>query len=130
MNHITVWLETSPDAYPTAVLSRVMGVSEGERTDGSKRLQSELSDHGVVTCIDRIKRIFRKLGLRCKQKRKFMVTTDSRHSLPLSPNLLNRQFDVEAPNRVLATDITCMPTDDGWLYLAGTKDLKPRGRDG
>lgn len=65
-------------------------------TYGPKRLQSELADHGVVTSIDRIKRIRRKLGLSSKQKRKFKATTDSRHSLPLAPNRLNRQFDVDA----------------------------------
>ena len=60
-------------------------------TYGPKRLQSDLADHGVAASVDRIKRIRRKLGLRCKQKRKFKATTDSRHALPLAPNRLNRQ---------------------------------------
>ena len=63
------------------------------------------------------------LGLRCKQKRKFKATTDSRHALPLTPNRLNRQFTVKAPNQAWVTDITYIPTDEGWLYLAGLKDL-------
>ena len=63
------------------------------------------------------------LGLRCKQKRKFKATTDSRHALPLAPNRLNRQFTVKVPNQAWVTDITYIPTDEGWLYLAGVKDL-------
>ena len=56
--------------------------------------------------MDRIKRIRRKLGLRCKQKRKFKVTTDSKHNLPVAPNLLERNFAVAAPNRAWVSDIT------------------------
>lgn len=103
--------------------TEIRAASEDGETYGPKRLQSELADHGVVTGIDRIKRIRRKLGLRCKQKRKFKATTDFRHSLSLAPNCLNRQFDVEAPNRVWVMDITYLATDEGWLYLAGVKDL-------
>lgn len=73
--------------------------------------------------MDRIKRIRKKLGLRCKQKRKFRVTTDSRHNLPVAPNLLDRNFAVSAPNRAWVSDITYISTDEGWLYLAGLKDL-------
>jgi len=92
-------------------------------TYGPQRLQSDLADHGVVVSIDRIKRIRRKLGLRCKQKRKFKATTDSRHALPVAPNLLARQFGADAPNRAWVGDITYIATDEGWLYLAGIKDL-------
>jgi len=73
--------------------------------------------------ICRIKRIRKKLGLRCKQKRKFKATTDSRHKLPVAENLVKQQFKVYEPNTVWVSDITYMPTDEGWLYLAGHKDL-------
>ena len=73
--------------------------------------------------ICRIKRIRRKLGLRCKQKRKFKATTDSKHKLPVAENILGQQFKVAAPNEVWVSDITYVPTDEGWLYLAGHKDL-------
>jgi len=73
--------------------------------------------------IHRIRRIRKKLGLRCKQKRNFKVTTDSKHNLPVAPNLLDRQFAVAAPNKAWVTDITYITTDEGWLYLAGIKDL-------
>ena len=93
------------------------------QTYGPERLQAELADHGIHAGVDRIKRIRRELGLRCRQKRKFRVTTDSRHSLPIAPNLLDRQFAASAPNRAWVTDITYVATDEGWLYLAGIKDL-------
>ena len=74
--------------------------------------------------VDRIKRIRKKLGLRYKQKRKFKVTTDSKHSLPIAPSLLERNFTVAAPNRAwVSDDITYISTDEGWLHLAGLKDL-------
>ena len=83
----------------------------------------ELASHGVIVGICRIKRIQRKLGLHCRQKRKFRATTDSNHSLPVAGNILNQQFKVYKPNRVWVSDITYVPTDEGWLYLAGHKDL-------
>jgi transposase InsO family protein len=73
--------------------------------------------------ICRIKRIRKKLGIRCKQKRKFKATTYSKHKLPTAENLLDQQFKVSAPNKVWVSDITYVPTDEGWLYLAGHKDL-------
>ena len=92
-------------------------------TCGPERLQADLSDHGIKVGVHRIKRIRRKLGLHCRQKRKFKATTDSKHTLPVAPNHLDRQFGVEAPNRAWVTDITYVATDEGWLYLAGVKDL-------
>lgn len=92
-------------------------------TYGPQRLQSDLADHGIPASVYRIKRIRRRLGLRCKQKRKFKATTNSSHALPLAPNLLDRQFAVAAPDRAWVSDITYVATDEGWLYLAGIKDL-------
>jgi putative transposase len=93
------------------------------QTYGPERLQRDLADNGVVVGVHRIKRIRRKLGLRCRQKRKFKVTTDSRHSLPVAENLLNQKFEASAPNQIWLSDITYIPTGEGWLYLAGHKDL-------
>jgi len=93
------------------------------QTCGPERLQADLSDHGVRVGVYRIKRIRRKLGLRCRQKKQFKATTDSAHSLPVAPNRLNREFAVTAPNKAWVTDITYVATDEGWLYLAGVKDL-------
>jgi len=63
------------------------------------------------------------VGLRCKQKRKFKATTDSRHNLLLAEDIPGQQFKVSAPNKVWVSDITHLPTNEGWLYLAGHKDL-------
>jgi putative transposase len=93
------------------------------QTYGPERLQYDLAEHGIRVGICRIKRIRKKLGIRCKQKRKFKVTTHSRHKLPVAENLLEQQFKVSQPNKVWLSDITYVPTDEGWLYLAGHKDL-------
>ena len=93
------------------------------QTYGSERLQRDLAENGVVVGVHRIKRIRRKLGLHCRQKRKFKMTTDSRHSLPVAENLLGQHFEATAPNQTWLTDITYIPTGEGWLYLAGHKDL-------
>ena len=90
---------------------------------GPERLQKDLSEHGVKAGVCRIKRIRKKLGIRCKQKKKFKATTDSKHAHPVADNLLNQQFETTAPGKIWTTDITYIPTDEGWLYLAGHKDL-------
>ena len=90
---------------------------------GTEKLQHDLAEHGIRVGICRIKRIRRKLGIRCKQKGKFKATTDSRHTLPVAENILGQQFTVAAPNKVWVSDITYVPTDEGWLYVAGHKDL-------
>ena len=93
-------------------------------TCGPERLQHDLAEHGIRAGVCRIKRLRKKLGIRCKQTKKFKVaTTDSKHALPVAANLLNQQFEVAAPNTVWVSDITYIPTDEGWLYLAGHKDL-------
>jgi putative transposase len=93
------------------------------QTYGPERLQWDLAQHDVRVGVCRIKRIRTKLGIRCKQKRKFKATTYSKHNLPVAENLLNQQFQVSAPNKVWVSDITYIPTDEGWLYVAGHKDL-------
>lgn len=92
-------------------------------TCGPERLQRDLAEHGVQVGLHRIRRLRKKLGLRCKQKRKFKATTNSKHNLPVAPNLLEQQFAAEAPDQVWTGDLTYISTDEGWLYLAGLKDL-------
>ena len=82
-----------------------------------------MADIGVSTTVHRVKRLRKKLGIGCKQKRKFRVTTDSKHNMPVAPNLLDQKFTASAPNQIWVNDITYIPTDEGWLYLAGHKDL-------
>ena len=68
----------------------------------------------------------RENGIRAKQKRKFKATTDSKHSHPAAPNLLDRDFEASAPNQKWAADITYIHTREGWLYLAAIMDLYSR----
>jgi putative transposase len=96
----------------------------GRQTYGPKRLRSELIDAGFKMSLSAVKRLRHRLGLRCKHLRKYKATTDSKHNLPIAPNILDRQFtQCTAPNQVWVTDITYIATDEGWLYLAEVKDL-------
>jgi putative transposase len=94
-----------------------------KQTYGAERLQCDLAEHGIRVGVCRIKRIRTKLGIRCKQKRMFKATTNSKHGLPVAENLLAQHFQAGEPNQVWVSDITYVPTDEGWLYLAGHKDL-------
>ena len=93
------------------------------QTFGPERLQKDLANHGVQIGVHRIKRLRAKLGLRCKQKRKFKALINSTHNLPVAPNILDRDFSVSAPSQAWCGDITYIGTDERWLYLAGLKDL-------
>jgi transposase InsO family protein len=121
------WLDRPPSERAREEMRLEAEIKAAHRrsrqTYGASRLQHELAEHGIRVGICRIKRIRRKLGLRCKQKRKFRVTTDSKHKLPVAENMLKQQFKVYKPNTVWVSDITYVPTDEGWLYLAGHKDL-------
>lgn len=90
---------------------------------GSRRLQVELAAEGFVAGRDRIARLRHEMNIHCKQKRKFRVTTDSNHDFPVAENLLNQIFAPTAPNEVWVTDLTYIPTGEGWLYLSGIKDV-------
>lgn len=93
------------------------------QTYGPERLQAELRDDGFPAGVGRIKRLRKKLGLRCKQVRRFTTTTESNHALPVAENVLAQTFVATRPNETWVTDITYVPTAEGWLYLAGIKDL-------
>ena len=92
-------------------------------TCGSERLQHDLAAHGVKAGVCRIRRIRKKLGIRCKQTKKFKATTDSKHALPVAANLLEQKFAATAPNEIWVSDLTYISTDEGWLYCAAHKDL-------
>lgn len=93
------------------------------QTYGPERLQTELQDDGFPAGIGRIKRLRKKLGLRCTQVRRFTTTTESKHALPVAENRVAQTFVATRPNETWVTDITYVPTAEGWLYLAGIKDL-------
>ena len=93
---------------------------------GAPRLTDELKDQGEVCSQNRVARRLKHLKLRAKAKRKFKVTTDSKHNLPVADNLLNRDFTAERPNQKWCGDITYIWTNEGWLYLAVVIDLYSR----
>ena len=95
----------------------------GRGIHGPKKIRDELTSQGIIAGLNRIKRLRTLHGIRCTHKKKFRVTTDSKHNLPIAPNLLDRQFVREAPNQVWVADITYIQTDEGWLFLAAIKDL-------
>lgn len=99
---------------------------KSRETYGPRRLQRELSESGTALGRDRIGRLCKELGLKCRQTKKFKATTNSAHDLPVAPNLLAQEFSVVAPGTVYGTDITYIQTDEGWLYLAGVKDFGSR----
>ncbi|MCH7696125.1 MAG: IS3 family transposase [Proteobacteria bacterium] len=93
---------------------------------GSPRLVAELNDNGISCSENRVARRMQKLGLQAIQRKKFKVTTDSKHDLPVAPNLLQQDFTTEEPNRKWVSDITYIWTREGWLYLAVVMDLYSR----
>lgn len=96
------------------------------RTYGTRRIKRELAKQGKQVSRRRIGKLMTELGLKCRTKKKFKVTTDSKHSLPIAPNRLERCFDADAPNQVYVSDITYIWTQQGWLYLAVVIDLFSR----
>jgi transposase InsO family protein len=101
--------------------------ADNRRVYGSPRIFKALRARGERVSENTVARIMRTQGLRAKVKRKFVPrTTDSAHGQPIAPNVLDRRFDAKAPNRKWAGDITYIPTDEGWLYLAGVIDLHSR----
>jgi transposase InsO family protein len=94
---------------------------------GSPRVHKALKASGQSVSENTVAKVMRLQGLRAKAKRKFVPrTTDSAHGRPVAPNVLDRQFTAAEPNRKWAGDITYIPTDEGWLYLAGVIDLHSR----
>ena len=79
---------------------------EGRGNYGSRTIKKKLEQKGEFISRRRIIRLMREQNLICKTKRKFKATTDSRHNSPIAPNLLNRQFKVDQPNRCYVGDIT------------------------
>ena len=99
---------------------------ESRQTYGGNRIHAELCEQGILCGKNRVVRLKRKAGIIAKTRRRFKVTTDSKHNLPISENILNREFSVLAPNTHWGVDITYIPTWEGWLYLAVVIDIFSR----
>jgi putative transposase len=103
-----------------------MYFAQSRQSMGSRRMKKQLCKEGFQIGRYKIRQLMKKLGLVVKRKQRFILTTDSKHSLPVAPNLLNRQFNPAQPNQVWTTDITYIWTLQGWLYLAVVIDLYSR----
>lgn len=93
---------------------------------GSPKITVDLQERGRKVSRKRVAARMRRMGLKARTKRRFRATTNSRHSYPVSPNLLQRAFKADSPNKVWVSDITYVWTREGWLYLTVFLDLFSR----
>jgi putative transposase len=101
--------------------------AENRGAYGWPRIWRQLRSQGIRVGKQRVQRLMQEHGIRARGKRRFRVmTTDSRHDLPIAPNLLNRNFTVSAPNQAWVGDMTYIATEEGWLFLAVVMDLFSR----
>jgi transposase InsO family protein len=94
---------------------------------GSPRIHQELKAQGITCCRNTVAKLMKQMGLSAVTVKPFRVrTTDSNHGFAVAENLLDQEFEAQRPNQVWLADITYIPTEEGWLYLAGIKDLCTR----
>lgn len=120
--------EPSPRRRRQAITDQrvVQAFEQGKGRSGAPRLTHDLNDAGVAICRNTVAASLRRQSLRAKAARKFKATTNSRHGLPVAPNLLEQGFSATAPNQKWVGDITYLATGEGWLYLAVLIDLYSR----
>ena len=106
---------------------RIRAIHAASRgTYGSPRVHEQLTQEGCAVGRERVARLLRDMGLVGLPARRFRHTTDSTHGRPVAPNVLERHFEADHPNERWTTDITCIWTWEGWLYLAVVLDLYAR----
>jgi len=106
---------------------RILEVFEqSKKTYGVRRIYKELRSRGVMCYRNQVAKIMRYYGIRAKTRRKYKLTTDSKHSKNIAPNLLQREFVINEINKVWVGDITYIWTREGWLYLSTVIDLYSR----
>jgi transposase InsO family protein len=110
---------------PASVYAKAAFEASG-RSYGSRRLSQALKAEGLAIGRYQARTLMRLNGLRSQWKRKFVHTTDSRHGLPVAPNVLDRKFMPTSPDQAWVCDITYIRTRSGWLYLAAVLDLYSR----
>ena len=99
---------------------------ESYKTYGIRRIKAKLNKESIFCGKNRIARLMRENGIFSRLRRKYKATTHSNHRLPVAPNILNQDFSADKPNTKWVGDITYIPTDEGFLYLAGIEDLFQR----
>ena len=100
--------------------------ARSRNTYGRRRIHIQMQREGVSCSPNRVGRLMRQEGIQGLGRRKFKATTDSRHSFPVAPNLMARDFSANAPDQVWVSDITYLRTEEGWDYLATVMDLYSR----
>ena len=95
------------------IVSRMRTICDEFEAYGYRRVRAELRHHGVVVNHKKIRRLMREYDLQPKRRRRYVATTDSNHDLPISPNLLDREFNVAEPDTVWVGDGIYIPTDEG-----------------
>jgi len=106
------------------LLVRIKAVYYGSRSIyGSPRVTAQLRREGFLYGKNRVARLMRINHLRSRKQRRFKATTNSKHSYPVASNLLKQRFSTTGPNTIWVADISYIPTKEGWLYLAGIKDI-------
>jgi transposase InsO family protein len=125
------WRDRPPSAralWSEAMLVKIQTVhAEHRLVYGSPRVWEALVAAGESVCVNTVAKLMKQRNIRAKTKKKFVpTTTDSAHDHPVAKNRLQRRFTAGLPNQKWVTDITYIPTDEGWLYLAGVMDLCSR----
>ncbi len=115
------------EEYNSILLDKIKSIHRGKfRVYGSPRITNGLRDLGFHCSRPRVARIMRKNNIYAKTKRKFKVTTNSKHNYSISPNLLNQDFTTNALYKIWLSDITYIRTKEGWIYLTVVMDLYNR----
>ena len=124
------WQRTAPRRTERAARRGKLGREikaiflQSKRRYGSPRIHAELKDSGFRVSRRTVAGLMREQGIHPPRgRRRVPITTDSRHGHAIAPNLLERKFDVATPDTVWLADLSYIPTDEGWLYLAAVKDL-------
>ena len=124
------WLSaptSSREQQNQLILVKIKKIFHDSRcTYGTRRIKRALSKEGLIVSRRRIRRLMKRAALSCKTKRRFKVTTDSKHQQPIAANILDRQFSADRPDQYYVGDITYIATQEGWLYLAVVIDLFSR----
>jgi putative transposase len=124
------WCERPPSARAQRNSTLRVAIADVHRqsrgTYGAPRVRAELQTRGIDVGRHRVARLMQADGIEGHRPRRYVATTDSKHTAPPAPNLVARNFDVAGPNRCWVTDITYIPTWEGWLYLAVVIDLFSR----
>ena len=124
------WLKSTPSSRRRETQSLAEKVKEiflaNKCNYGARRIRKEMQYLGFIISRRRVSKLMKSQDLYCKTKKKFRMTTDSNHALPIAPNLLARDFTAIAPDQKYVGDITYIWTQEGWLYLATVIDLYSR----